>query len=318
MIARVVVLGLALLAIAAWATTIVVTFPAYDLYLKEAFPQANVVLLTKGVSDPHEYQLTPSDVQMLLSLGPNDVIVTSLHAQFELRILQMAQSGEIKAKVVVVPQIAQYLTFDGRLVRGNWSEGGVNEHEHGLYVPNAIRIIEAVANATGLSPNQTYLEQLLELNRTYCCKFSGRAVAVTPAAEYILYWLGYRDIVVLIKEEGVPPTPQDLQRAAEYMEEGAPALAVGVSGETLRIAQSLEDKLREMGVSNPHIITAVFNGSYIGTMEQVVEQISQRTQTAQPAQAGSAPGYLLLIIAVTVAVAAAAIAVFKFRRASVH
>ena len=46
-------LALALsLAVAVHAVKIVATFPAYDVVLKEAFPQAEVILLAGGVADP--------------------------------------------------------------------------------------------------------------------------------------------------------------------------------------------------------------------------------------------------------------------------
>ncbi|ACB40803.1 ABC transporter substrate-binding protein [Pyrobaculum neutrophilum] len=274
MAAKTLYLAAALLAIAAVAQTttkIVVSFPAYNVVLSEAFPNADVVLITKGASDPHEYQLTAEDLQMLSSLTPRDVVVLSMHAPFEQKIAEMARDGQIKAKVIDLTKIQQYLTYDN---------GAVNPHDHGIYPPNVLRLVAAVANATGLRPDLAFLQKLRELNSTYCCRFSGKAVALTPTAQYILYWLGYRDIAVLIKEPGVPPTPQDLQKALQYAKEGAPVLAAVVRGEALRIVDQFRQKAQEAGI-NPNIITADFSKNYIQTLEAAVRQIAAaQTPTA--------------------------------------
>jgi len=314
----------ALLAVAVHGAKIVVSFPAYNVVLKEAFPQAEVILLTRGAADPHEYQLTPQDLEFLRSLGPSDVIVNSMHAPFELKIAEMVKRGEIKAKMIDLTKLYMFLNFDGKEVRleedhhhehdhhhggeghshekedhrhthghhhgdeghGHGEHGGVNMHEHGLYPPNVVKLIRAVSEATGLSPDQRFLQRLEELNKTYAGKFSGRAVAITPAAQYVLYWLGYRDIVVLAKGGGVPPAPQDLEKAIQYVKEGAPALAAYVRGERPRIVDQFIQKVEEAGVSNPKIVAESFANSYIDTLARVVEKIAAQPTAAQTSVAG--------------------------------
>jgi len=310
-----------LLAVAVHGAKIVVSFPAYNVVLREAFPQAEVILLTKGAADPHEYQLTPQDVELLKSLGPSDVIVNSMHAPFELKIAEMVKRGEIKAKMIDITQLYTYLTFDGRETTANGTN--VNPHEHGLYPPNVVKLIRAVSNATGLKPDPQFLQKLEELNKTYAGKFSGMAVAITPAAQYILYWLGYRDIVVLVREGGVPPTPQDLEKAIQYVKEGAPALAAYVSGERPKIVDQFIQKVREAGVSNPKIVAASFADSYIDTLANVAEEIavaqSPALQTSAAPTAISPPAgqwgnALMWTLAVVVAVVVVGVGVWALKR----
>jgi ABC-type metal ion transport system, periplasmic component/surface adhesin len=195
--------ALLLLAVFASAQKIVVSFPAYNIVLKEAFPNADVILLTKGVSDPHEYQLTPQDLQMLKALTQRDVIISSMHAPFELKIAEMVKNGEIKAKLLDLTKIQWYLTWDGELVKGaEHDHGGVNMHDHGVFPPNVFALVDEVSKVTGLEPDQNFIQKLKQLNATYANKFSGKAIAITPTAQYVLYWLGYRDIAVFIKEPG--------------------------------------------------------------------------------------------------------------------
>jgi len=341
----------ALLAVAVHGAKIVVSFPAYNVVLKEAFPQVEVILLTRGAADPHEYQLTPQDLEFLKSLGPSDVIVSSMHAPFELKIAEMVKRGEIRAKMIDITQLYTFLTFDGKEVRleedhnhehdhhhggegySHEEHGSVNMHEHGLYPPNVVRLIRAVSEATGLSPDQRFLQRLEELNKTYAGKFTGMAVAITPAAQYILYWLGYRDIVVLVKEAGVPPTPQDLEKAIQYVKEGAPALAAYVSGERPRIVDQFIQKVEEAGVSNPKIVAESFANSYIDTLARVIEKIAAQftaaktsvatgtttqphapQQTAAPTSAGQWDSALTWTLAAVVAVVIVGVGIWALRR----
>ena len=299
--------ALLLLAVFASAQKIVVTFPAYDIVLKEAFPNADVITLTRGVSDPHMYQLTPQDLQMLKALTERDVIISSMHAPFELRIAELAKNGEIKAKLIDLTKIQWYLTWDGELVKGaehdheehdhgkhdhgahkhdhdahKHDHGGLNLHDHGVFPPNVFILIEEVSKATGLKPDQNFIQKLKQLNATYANKFSGKAIAINPAAQYVLYWLGFRDIALFIKEPGVPPSPADLQKALQYAKEGAPALAVVVRGEALRIVDNFRNKMNEHG-TQPKIITADFSKSYLSTLENLAKEIAAAT-AAKPTE----------------------------------
>ncbi|MEM3996324.1 MAG: zinc ABC transporter substrate-binding protein [Pyrobaculum sp.] len=317
-------LALALsLAVAVHAVKIVATFPAYDVVLKEAFPQAEVILLAGGVADPHEYQLTAQDLELLRSLSPNDVVVNTMHAPFELKIAQMAEAGDIKAKVVDVTVLNTYLTWDGRETRlgGGQTEGGVNTHDHGLYPPNLLKLIDAVANATGLKPDPQFVEKLRQLDEQYRGEFSGKAVALTPAAQYILHWLGFKDVLVLVKEPGVPPTAEDLQKAIQYVEEGAPVVAIFVGDQNPRLVQMFTEKAKETGAS-PRIVEADFSTSYLSTLEKLVESLRQATaplqnkssQPAAPATAGTPGGSQPVLWAVVVLAAVVAVAILIRRR----
>ncbi len=320
-----------LLALVAVAETpkIVVSFPAYDQVLKEAFPQAEVILLTRdAASDPHQYQLTPADLQLLYSLAEKDVIVSTAHAPFELKIAELAKEGKIKAYVIDVRTFQLYLTWDNRLVKLEDEEHGevdheddehgpVNIHDHGIYPPNVFKLVEEVSRRTGLQPNREFLERLRALNATYCCRFGGRAVALTPAAQYLLHWLGFRDVVVLVKEPGVPPSPADLQEALQYVRDGAPAVAVVVSGEALRIVDQFLQKAKEMGIQ-PKIITADFSKGYLSVLENATRQIAESTpqrptqQVSPTAPVSGQQGGDIDVIPPLIVVAAAVAAVGAF------
>jgi len=270
-----------------------------------------------------------------------------MHAPFELKIAEMVKNGEIKAKLIDLTKIQWYLTWDGELVKGaehdhgehdhgkhdhgahKHDHGGLNLHDHGVFPPNVFILIEEVSKATGLKPDQNFIQKLKQLNATYANKFSGKAIAITPAAQYILYWLGYRDIALFIKEPGVPPSPADLEKALQYAKEGAPALAVAVRGEALRIVDNFRNKMNELG-AQPKIITADFSKSYLSTLENLAKEIAaaqqtaaQRPSTAQQSQPatqtpnafGGVDAAVWATLVVVVVIAAAIVAIALRRRA---
>ncbi len=319
-----------LLAFVAVAETpkIIVSFPAYDQVLKEAFPQAEVILLTRNATgDPHQYQLTPADLQLLYSLTEKDVIVSTAHAPFELKIAELAKEGKIKAYVIDVRTFQLYLTWDNHLVKldiehdevdhEDHKHGPVNLHDHGIYPPNVFKLVEEVSRRTGLQPNREFLERLRVLNATYCCRFGGKAVALTPAAQYLLHWLGFRDVVVLVKGPGMPPSPADLQKALQYVRDGAPAVAVVVRGEALRIVDMFRQKAKEAEIQ-PKIIATGFSKGYLSAVENITRQIAEYTPQ-RPTQQVSATAPMsgqqggdvdVIMPLIVVAAAVAAIGVF--------
>jgi ABC-type metal ion transport system, periplasmic component/surface adhesin len=81
----------------------------------------------------------------------------------------------------------------------------------------------------------------------------------------------------------VPPSPADLQKALQYAKEGAPALAVGLRGEALRIVHSFRDKMNEHG-AQPKIITADFSENYLSMLENLAKEIAGTAKPTETAQ----------------------------------
>jgi len=138
-----------------------------------------------------------------------------------------------------------------------------------------------------------------------------------------LYWLGFRDVALFIKEPGVPPSLADLQKVVQYAKEGAPALAVAVSGEALKIVDNFRDKINELGVQ-PKVVIADFSTTYLSTLEYLAKEIAaaqqpaaQRPSTAQQSQpaaqspnvSGGVDAAVRATLVVVVVIAAAIVAI---------
>ena len=82
---------------------IVTTFPSLVNDIKQLVTQSDhvVSLVPIGV-DPHEYQLTVGDVELLRRA---DVIVSTGHTPFEKRIRELVEVGELSAVLIEIPRI---------------------------------------------------------------------------------------------------------------------------------------------------------------------------------------------------------------------
>ncbi|MEM1703052.1 MAG: zinc ABC transporter substrate-binding protein, partial [Zestosphaera sp.] len=84
--------------------TIVVTFPnlADDVNLIMCDSDRVYSLLPPSI-DPHDYSLTPADVKLLEQA---DLIISTAHTHFELRISELRDQGVIKAVVIEIPKVS--------------------------------------------------------------------------------------------------------------------------------------------------------------------------------------------------------------------
>ncbi|HIP25359.1 MAG TPA: ABC transporter substrate-binding protein, partial [Archaeoglobus profundus] len=82
--------------------TIIVTFPNLEEDIKLVAPKDVIKSIVPVGVDPHTYQLTPDDIE---SLKRADVIISTAHTHFEMKIKKMVENGEIKAKLVEIPEI---------------------------------------------------------------------------------------------------------------------------------------------------------------------------------------------------------------------
>lgn len=249
--------------------------PPYAKILAEAFPNAEVILLTKG--DPHNYKLTPEDIQLLKSLTDSDVVVVTEHLPVEQEIAEMAKRGELKARYIKA--LGVVLTLDGKKIT-------ITEHDHihddenliigphGLYPPNILRLIDEITKATGLQPDPAFVNELRSLRERYEGKFSGKAVAITPGAYYILTWLGFDDVALLIKEHDEPPTEEDWEKALRYAGEGAPVLTVAWGRNAWVITEAFKKKAAEAGIE-VRVVTMNLTKGYIGELRNAVEAITK-------------------------------------------
>lgn len=183
--------------------------------VKEAFGDSvDVVYLIPPGIDPHEYQLTARQVEML---GRANVIVTTGgHLPAEQRMVELQGEGLINGKVLL---IRDYQRFGFRYMKEHWYSEKNNPHGIWLDPYNAIAIAEAVKDAlVSRYPDSAPIyeeefekfkirvESIAEACRKAVSGISPelRAVIQMPPDQYAVEWLGIHVSASIKPEEEVP------------------------------------------------------------------------------------------------------------------
>ncbi|CAB50430.1 metal ABC transporter solute-binding protein, Zn/Mn family [Pyrococcus abyssi] len=188
---------------------VVTSLPAIASIIREAFGDSvNVVYLVPPGVEPHQYQLSPSQIELLRKA---DVIVTTGHLPAEMKIQELKESGEIPG---IVLGIEDYERYGFRYLPERWYEGKNNPHGIWLDPRNAIAIAKATANALlTLHPELKEINEELEdfelkinsIVEAYSGVLSGKkAIIELPSQQYALEWLGI-EVVDSIKPEAEVP-----------------------------------------------------------------------------------------------------------------
>jgi len=210
---------------------IVVTFPSLKPDVEMLICPGDTVdyIAPPGV-DPHEYQLTPADIEKLKKA---DIVVSTAHTKFELDIRQLKSEGIVRALLVEIPNIT------GIKVRYNPVLGVPNYHWV-IYDPNNLRAFAAalIDELSSLRPEcrDTYAKSFNYLNDLISQLLEDAPnlsnitfVASTPVMQYAIEWTGAKIIALVVKEEDMPPTPQDLNQISQLLSSGTVKFAAVIN-----------------------------------------------------------------------------------------
>jgi len=185
------------------------------------------VLYPEGV-EPHEYQLTPKEVEIA---SKSDLIISTSHFPGEIKLEEMAKKGQIKAKLITLRDFMNY----GLKLLINPYTGKENLHAYWTNPLNSIAIARAITDALKeVDPQHSSFYEArfnlfklkiikaVELLKNYFLSISKsvKVVITIPAEQYLAEWLGMNIVMFIVKEHGVEPTPSDLERLASLMRDG--------------------------------------------------------------------------------------------------
>jgi len=191
--------------------TVVVTIEPVASIVRESFPGVEVVVVIPPGVDPHEYQLTAQQVELL---SRAQVIVTSGgHLPVERRIVELKEEGLIGARILLVDD---YMEYGFRYAKERWYNGKDNPHGVWLDPYNAIAIAKATERAL-ISEDpvnapvyerdfERFRGRVLAIVEAYKALAPKNATAVIqmPSNQYALEWLGIRAIASIKPEQEVP------------------------------------------------------------------------------------------------------------------
>jgi len=302
--------------------TVVVTFPSLKRDVEVlTCPQDRVYSLLPSGVDPHDYQLTPDDVKLLKQA---DLIVSTAHTPYELRIAEMISSGELTAELIEIPKLK------GIEVLTNPITGRENMHMP-IYDPrNYLAFVKALSEALSkLNPacGKVYeenkakvVEVLQKLISEYLGRYNLSVVGVSPLTQYAVSWLGVEVKTFLVVEHEVSPTPADVSRVKELIEMKQVKALITVEGS--EYSEYMEELSKNYNL--PLIkIPPPFAGdtSLLDKIIYVVDAVKNVTlvnQASTSPKLGSylptAAGYYSLVLALIIAILLLAVMVLKVRR----
>lgn len=207
---------------------IVVTFGYLKPDLERLICRGKVVSLIPEGIDPHEYQLRPGDIDTLRSAN---LIVSTGHTSFELRIIDMVETGEIKAELVDILR-----DIRGLKILVNPVTNQPNYHMPLNDPVNYLLFITFVADKLfTIDPDSRscILEKYYQLTSEitynvlpYRGKYNTGVLVDKPHAQYLADWLGFRVLWVLKPEEEYQLTPGDLDKVEMLLEKGYARLVI--------------------------------------------------------------------------------------------
>ncbi|WP_048152455.1 metal ABC transporter solute-binding protein, Zn/Mn family [Palaeococcus ferrophilus] len=174
------------------------------------------VLVPMGV-DPHEYQLTPEQVEKARRAAV--IVTTGGHLPAEKKLRELEGNGEIEARVL---WLDDYTRYGFRFLNKGWMEGR-NEHGTWMDPTNALAIARATVEALSeadpsnapsyMEAYSSFEKRVEEIVDAYSEVFErlGKESAVVelPAHQYVLEWMGVESVAAVKPEEELPAREVD-------------------------------------------------------------------------------------------------------------
>ncbi len=252
---------------------IVVTLPyIYDDVKSLVCPEDVVISLIKPGVDPHEYQLTPDDVNIVKRAS---IIISTAHTHFELKIRELIEIGELNATLIEIPYL------DNIKILKNPSTNMENYHEILFYPENYIAFIDYLKNImASLNPqcSKNYEENahqlILRLKKISNISFKPNKMAVLdlPIIQYIATWLGFNISHILISEEEVPVTPEDVEKAEKILERYNNSIVIVTNGS--KASYYLIELANKYGRESIILPNPLLSSSIVSTLEDVISYLN--------------------------------------------
>ncbi len=294
--------------------TVVVTIPSLVGDVKEIVCRGDHVLsLVPPSVDPHSYQLTARDYELL---SRANVIVSLGHTPFEVSIRRLVEEGKINAVLVELPRIP------GIKLRVNPATGHLNLHLP-VYDPgNYVVFVEYLAKVMGkLNPacSNVYRENALKLiDRVNAIveetpKINASVVADTPVCQYAVEWSGARVVDLLIREHGVPATPTDIERIEELLSNGSIGFIAVISPSKAPASRRLVELAHEYGVPVLYVPSPTSPTSVVDKIENVSLQLRKISslEVRRSVNVGMPVNLLVVALGVVLAVIGVFLALIK-------
>ncbi len=262
---------------------IVASFPNLVYDIEQVVCSNDLVesIAPSGV-DPHNYQLTPEDIELLRRA---DVIVSTGHTPFEKSIEEMVSKSEIKAELIVIPKIPGIIILENPVLHTpNYHAPIYDPHNYEVFLKYIVRVLGELRPEC----RDTYENRLSQvLGRLHeivssTPKLNYMAVADTPLTQYAVSWLNVTVKYLMIKEHGVPATPRDLEEIRDFLSSEKHVIAIVTYPVKLPASQQLEQLAREHGVKVIYVPSFLLPSPTLDKIENVSAQVKSLAESIKP------------------------------------
>ena len=253
---------------------IVVTFPnlKYDIELITCKDDVVVWMAPPGV-DPHSYQLTPKNI---IDLKKADVIISSAHVPFELKIRELVQRGEIRGILVEIPRIPGIKILKNPATNEfNFHMPIYDPYNYEVFLRYVTSILSQLRPDRAKEYEENFNKVLKEID--YILEKTPRlnvtVVIDAPPLQYAISWLGVNVKYVLIKEHGVPATPKDIDRIESAMASGEIKLVAVQNPPPSLASVILHDMAQKYGIPIIYVPPPSLTNSTLTKLRYISRQV---------------------------------------------
>ncbi|MCX8185779.1 MAG: zinc ABC transporter substrate-binding protein [Sulfolobales archaeon] len=190
-----------------------------------------ISLVPPGV-DPHEYSLTPRDVELLRN---SNIVISTSHTHLESKIYELKVGGELNASVIEIPKIPNMR------LRNVSGVNVINYHAITYDPDNYVTLMEVIAEElTRLRPEcrDAYLEKLNTATKHVLDVRSDvksadlLAIGSSPLIQYAVEWFGVKFAAYLVVDPEASPTPKDISNVERLLSSRSVNLTVISDGDS--------------------------------------------------------------------------------------
>jgi len=266
---------------------VVLLTPGFEDEVKKLLADDDELYVVGLGGDPHEYQLSPRDLEMLKRAS---IIISLGHTAVDERVKNLVERGEVKARLINILEIesVRLPELPGDHTHDHDSK---NYHEP-YYDPRNLVIIlgKLYEVAAELRPDKREVyrgnyerlkAEIEKLVDRYGGSLSGyKAVITTAEIQPAIDWLGVSVVAIAVMELAESPSPEGLEEVLRAIREGDVIvfIAITCSGGTCKPASPLDqtvlEEARRAGVKVVEVPLGYIAGSVTWKLEYIVSQLS--------------------------------------------
>ncbi len=255
---------------------IVVTFPSLVYDVKQlAYIDDTIVSIVPFGADPHEYQLTPSDIDLLKKA---DIIISTGHTSFEKDIRLRVESREFNGVLIEINSLEGIVIKDNPVThQPNYHMVIYDPYNYMVFirylgdVMSSLRPVLSQYYKTRVGDVLSRVEGIVEnspkLNNCI-------AVADTPLTQYAVSWTGISIQYLVVKEHGMPASPKDIENIAYSLEKGFIDIVVVTEPISSKASSLLVELANKYDVPIVYVKSPLINKSIVDKLDYIASQIS--------------------------------------------